>query len=66
MFIGLWMLTGTICFLLIEAKGYLENDELDLIDFAGCLAFGIGGYIVAWPYCLYCVVTGEVDESEED
>ena len=70
MFIGLWMLTGIICFLLLEVRTVLSvtiGEDLDLIDYAGGIAFAVGGYMVAWPYCLFNVVFGEeIDESEED
>lgn len=69
MLISLWVLTGIVCFLIIEMRALLdcEIEDLSMLDYAGSVAFAIGGYIVAWPYCLFNVVMGEeVDESKED
>lgn len=69
MLISLWVLIGIICFLLIEVKALLTSDleGVGLLDYAGSVAFAVGGYMVAWPYCLFNVVMGEeVDESKED
>lgn len=65
MFLGMYFITGVICFLLVESKEFFRQD-LDIIDFIGGLCFGIGGYMIAWPYALLCIARGEIDESEED
>lgn len=65
MFAAIYLITGVIVFLLIEVRNLLEED-FTLIEFAGNLCFGIGGYMLAWPYCLYVIAMGEYDESEKD
>jgi len=65
MFATIYLITGVIVFLLIEVRNLLEED-FTLVEFAGNLCFGLGGYMLAWPYCLYFIVMEECDESEED
>lgn len=70
MFTTMWLVCGTICFLLSYAdfRDVLESqeEEVDFIELVVSSLYHLGGCFITWPYMLAVEIVSWMYESEED